>query len=389
MKRIYLDWAATALPDETIVNNAAASALEHFGNPSSPHGTGREANTYIAAERLKIAASIGTDPAKLILTSGGTESNNIVLTSLLNKPRKGNIVISGIEHAAVYEPAMMLEKHGWEVRTVNPGSDGRITAKRFCSRIDENTRMAAVIMVNNETGAVQPVTEIGATVRAADTKNLIHFHVDAVQAAGKYPLNLDKMPIDSAALSSHKFRGPRGTGLLYLNRQIVPLYAGGGQEQGLRHGTENTFGLAGTAAALRGAVSAMDENLAHALKLKTILIDRLSEIRGVRFNTADRSLLLNPEIYSPYILSVSIKPVPGEILVRVISDRGFDIATGSACATGKKKKSRVMEAMGINSEDAFSTVRISTGPTNTIEEINRFCDTFVRESSILIKNLRR
>ena len=246
MEQIYLDWAATALPDKEIIQTAVDMALETFGNPSSPHRRGKEAAALLSAERKNTAAALGTIPEQLFFTSGGTESNNIVISSLLNKKRPGNIVISGIEHSSVYEPAKMLEKFGWEVRIVNPEPGGRLSAADFTGHIDEDTRMASVIMVNNETGAVQPVKEIGRLIKTTEACRLTHFHVDAVQAAGKYQLDLNKLPIDSASFSSHKFRGPRGSGLLYLKKHIAPLYAGGGQETGMRHGTENTFGITAT-----------------------------------------------------------------------------------------------------------------------------------------------
>ena len=390
MNRIYLDWAATAVPDENIINQTALQSLSYFGNPSSPHQRGKEAAELLQNCRKTLAGIFGSQPNQLFFTSGGTDSNNIVFSSLLTKKRTGNIIISGIEHASIYEPAIMMEKFGWEVRIVNPEADGIISAEKFCSRIDENTRLAAVIMVNNETGGVQPVNEISRLISASKEYGRVHFHIDAVQAAGKYPLNFSQLEVDSAAVSSHKFQGPRGTGLLYLKKKLEPLYSGGGQEEGIRHGTENTFGIAGTCAAAVKAEAGMQESLDRALGYKKIMIDRISEIRGASFVPhGGTAHLLDTEKYSPYILSVSISPVPGEVLVRVMSDRGFDIATGSACATGKKKKSRVMTAMGVKPDEAFSTVRISTGCDTTIEEISRFCDTFERESNILIKSLRR
>ena len=392
MKRTYLDWAATAMPDKDTLYTALEQTITDFGNPSSPHQRGKDAAALLLRSRKSLAESFNCSSKQLYFTGSGTESNNIILSSLLNKKRKGNIVISGIEHSAVYEPAILLEKLGWEVRIVNPEAEGIISAEKFCSRIDADTRMAAVIMINNETGAIQPVTEIGSLLSAklGANRRRIHFHIDAVQAAGKIPLQLNRLPIDSASISSHKFRGPRGMGLLYLKKPLEPVYAGGGQEEGIRNGTENTFGAAATAAAAQKATEDIKSKLAHAIELKKILIERISGIRGASFIpgvSVDK--LLDTSKFSPYILSVSIKPVPGEILVRVISDKGFDIATGSACATGKKKRSRVMNAMGVNPEDAFSTVRISTGATTTIEEITQFCDTFERESTILINSLRR
>lgn len=388
MKQIYLDWAATAIPESRLLETAFTESLETFGNPSSPHKRGKEASALLQKSREDCAAAFGCSAEKLYFTGGGTESNNIVISSFLRKPRKGNIVISGIEHSAVYEAAMILQDYGWEIRIVNTDKDGRIDPAKFCGKIDNDSLFASCMMVNNETGAVQPVIEIGEAVKAVNRRT--HFHVDAVQAAGKIDFNLSKMPIDSASISSHKFRGPRGAGLLYLKKAIMPVYAGGGQETGIRSGTENVYAALGTSLTALKAVESIDANLKHALKLKKILIERLSEISGIRFlPDCGTEKLLNPVLFSPYILSVSVKPVPGEILVRVMSDRGFDIATGSACATGRKKRSRIMEAMGISSAEAFSTVRISTGASTEVEEIEQFCDTFVLESAKLIKQLKR
>ncbi len=388
MHRIYLDWAATAVPDAQSLNAALGQTMADFGNPSSPHQRGKDASAVLSGCRKKLSGSFSCSPNQLFFTAGGTESNNIVLMSLLNKNRKGNLVISGIEHSSVYEPAMLLEKHGWEVRIVPSGADGIVDPENFCKRMDSNTFIASMMMVNNETGAIQPVEEIGNFISAGQLR--VHFHIDAVQAAGKIQLNMNSLHADSVSISSHKFRGPRGAGLLYLKKPLVPVYSGGGQENGIRHGTENMYAVLGTSLTAAKAVEAVDANLEHALRLKKILTEQISKIKNAIFlphnNISD---LLNPEKFSPYILSVGIRPVPGEILVRVMSDRGFDIATGSACATGKKKKSRVMEAMGVNPETAFSTVRISTGPATTIDEIEQFCDTFKRESAILIKQLSR
>lgn len=387
MKRIYLDWAATAKPDLELLQKALTSSINDFANPSSPHKSGKEASKNLEQSRKRCCSAFGCKPDQLFFTGGGTESNNIILNSLLRKPKTGNIIISGIEHSSVYEPALRLKDFGWEVRILFPGNDGRISPEEFASKVDKDTILASCMMVNNETGAIQPVEEIGTQIK--DSNRRTHFHVDAVQAAGKISLNLESLPVDSASISSHKFRGPRGAGLLYLNKQIDPLYSGGGQEAGVRDGTENLFGAIATAAAADKALAGIIEQLEHALKLKTVLINRISELKTAFFIPAcGRDKLLDTELFSPYITSVSIKPVPAEILVRVMSDRGFDISTGSACATGNKKKSRIMDAMGISAETAFSTVRISTGPDTELEEIEQFCETFIRESSILVKQLK-
>jgi cysteine desulfurase len=389
MDQIYLDWAATASPDQNLLKTALKSSFESFANPSSPHKDGKTAASLIAKQKEILAECFGTKPQQLIFTSGGTESNNMIIFSLLKKKQKGNIVISGIEHPSVWEPVAALEKFGWEVRTVNPEPDSIVRPEKISERIDDETRMVLLIMINNETGAVQPVEEIGHLIRSRSTGRGIHFHIDAVQAVGKLPLNLGKLPVNSASISSHKFQGPRGCGLLYLEKPVEMLYTGGGQEGGLRHGTENTFGMVGTALAAAQSTAGFDEKIKYAIKLKKTLINRISKIPGsVLIPQCNLSNLLDPELFSPYILSVSFPPVPGEVMMRILSDRGFDVGTGSACATGKKKKSRVMDAIGISSDVSYSVIRISTGPDTKMEEILSFCDTLEKESTILINSLR-
>lgn len=390
MEQIYLDWAATASPDRDLQQQALELSLATFANPSSPHKDGKAAALLAAQQREAVAKCFGARPEQMIFTSGGTESNNMMIFSLLNKKRKGNIIISAIEHPSVYEPAISLERFGWEVKTVAPGADSIIVPERIAAAIDEETRMVLLIMVNNETGAIAPIDEIGRLIREKTTGPSVHFHIDAVQAAGKTPLNLNALPVDSASISSHKFQGPRGCGLLYLKKPADMLYTGGGQEGGLRHGTENTFGIVGTALAAAKSTGAVRENLAHALELKKVLIDRISKIKGALIiPKVSAEELLNPQKFSPYILSASFNPVPGEVMMRILSDKGFDVGTGSACATGKKKKSRVMNAIGVSADDAYSIIRISTGPETEIEKIHQFCDTLEKESTILINSLRR
>ncbi len=390
MEQIYLDWAATAYPDRDLLEQALKLSINTFANPSSPHKEGKAASALAAEQRKAAAECFGAKPEQMIFTSGGTESNNMMIFSLLNKKRKGNIIISAIEHPSVFEPAMALEKFGWEVRTVSPDQDSFIKPEKIAAAIDEETRMVLLIMLNNETGAIQPIEEIGHMIQSRSTGPGIHFHIDAVQAAGKITLNLGKLPVNSASISSHKFQGPRGCGLLYLEKPADMLYTGGGQEGGLRHGTENTYGMIGTALAAVKSTGAVEKNLTHALTLKKILIDRISKIKGARLiPDCSTSKLLDPNMFSPYILSASFKPVPGEVMMRILSDRGFDVGTGSACATGKKKKSRVMDAIGISADEAYSIIRISTGLETEIEKIHQFCDTLEKESTILINSLRR
>ncbi|MDC7125112.1 MAG: cysteine desulfurase family protein [Spirochaetales bacterium] len=397
MERVYLDWAATTAVNIEILKKALEQSIIYSENPSSPHDDGKKARAFIESCRESLASLFGTTKDRLIFTSGATESNNIVINSLIPKQLQkhsfsnpGNIVISAIEHASVYEPVKALEKYGWEIREVLPEANGIISAESFVEKIDKNTRLAAIIMINNETGAIQPVYEIGRLLSEKNFRKRVHYHIDAVQAAGKYPLNLDNTKADSASISSHKFQGPRGAGILYLNKEISPIYSGGGQERNLRSGTENTFAIAGTLLAAEKALQNTDENLKKAIKYKKLLLETINNIPNAFLNPLCKtSDYLNPEKYSPYIISVGIKPVPGEVLVRVLSSNGFDVSTGSACSAGKKGKSRVLNAFGIDNESAFSTIRISTGCGTEVEEISQFCDTLIRETTILVNSLSK
>ncbi len=390
MSRIYLDWAATAVPDREVILNAAETSLHTFGNPSSLHNSGKDAGKLLESSRQICAEVLGTAADKLYFTSGGTESNNLVISSFLKKKQTGNLVISGIEHPSVYEPAVLLSRMGWELRVVNPEPDGRIRPEKFIEKIDKNTRFASCMLVNNETGSIQPVKEIAAGIADLNRQPgfRVHFHADAVQAVCKIPFSMNIPGLHSASVSSHKFQGPRGCGILYLSKPLETVYTGGGQENDIRHGTENLQGIIATAEASQKYHGMMPENIATALKNKKLLINRISKIKGAEFLPfSDAEKLVNQELFSPYILSVSLKPVPGEIIVRVMSDRGFDISTGSACSNKKKKNYRVMNAMGVESADSFSSIRISTGPSTKTEEIEQFCDILEQESSILINNL--
>ena len=390
MQHIYLDWAATALPDTTVLNAAHSLSLENFANPSSAHGPGKEAAALMDSHRNRTAALLGIGIGQLVYTSGGTESNNMVISSLLGKKRKGNIVLTGIEHPSVYEPAACLERSGWETRIVNPEPSGRVSAEDIASKTDDDTALVLMMAVNNETGAIQPVEETGKLLHEKHGSGRLHFHVDAVQAVGKIPFIPGRLPVDSVSVSSHKFRGPRGFGMLCLKRVPEMIYRGGGQEGGVRHGTENLYGIIGSTMAAEEAVGQLEMNMDHALLLKKRLIERISEIKGSVFLPGvPAEELVDPALYSPWILSASFKPIPGEVLVRVMSAAGFCISTGSACHSARKKRSRVMDAMGIDPSDSFSAIRISTGAATTSAEIDKFCDVLAGEASKLSGSLRR
>ena len=364
---IYLDWAATTPPDKEILQEYGTVSENYFANPSSLHQEGRKAGEKLEESRRKCAQVLGCLPENLYFTSGGTESNNLIISSLLRRRDRGRIIISGLEHPSLWEPVQALKKDGWEVKNLNPGSDGRIRPEKLTKLLSEETRMVVFMAVHNETGVVQPMKELIAAVRAREESRRILIHSDLVQTAGKYPFSLMEWDLDSASFSAHKIRGPRGIGLSYLKKPVIPLYTGGGQEKGLRPGTENLAGAAAMALALEKA-SRTDREAAE--RRAAYLINELKNIKGCRILPETRPD--HSDYYSPWIVSCSLPPLPGEVLARVMDESGYAISTGSACSSNKKTRTRALESMGIDHQTAFSSIRISQGPTTTMEELESF-----------------
>ena len=365
MSPIYLDWAATAPPDPEIQGQVQRIARDLYANPSAVHGPGREAEKLLSDCRRRLADLLGCEPSEVVFTSGATESNNMVLFSLLHKKQDRRILISGIEHPSIYEPAQTLKRMGFEIVEVAADSTGRIDPQRVLAALDDRTVLVAVMLVNNETGRVQPIGEVVEAVRDHQKRSgkKILLHTDAVQAFGKIPFNPCRLGVDSAALSAHKIGGPRGAGALFVRRGRMQqfLFSGGGQEHGMRPGTENLPGIYGFVLAAEKAFGAMEENHKRAEAAMGTLIEEFDRMAEVALIPAARSAGGAGD-YSPYILNLSIPPIPGEVLVRVLEEEGFIVSTGSACSSRKKDRFRVLENMGIPGRSAFSAVRVSTGP---------------------------
>ncbi len=391
---IYLDWAATAPPDSTVLQLVREAAARFYGNPSSIHSVGREANRQLKRTREELSECAGCSPQELFFTSGGSESNNIVITSVLNAKKSRSsgapeIIISGIEHDSVYSPAVNLAEWGITARVIEAADNGIIDPARIERELDPSTRLVSLMLVSNETGALQPVARVAEIVRDFSEKvgRRILVHTDAVQAFGKIPLNLSELGVDAASLSAHKLRGPRGTGALYLREgaSVVPLYRGGGQESGLRPGTENLPGIAGFSHAARLSFDQLDGNLKRAEKLMTHLIDEIRLIEGIESIPAARVTAARGGQFSPYILKITVPPVPGEVLVRILGEKGIVLSTGSACSSRKKDRNRVLEKMGVSAGHASSSVRISIGPSTTEDELDQLVETLKKQ----VPRLRR
>jgi cysteine desulfurase len=367
---VYLDWAATTTPDHAILSQAADISAKYYGNPSSVHAAGKESAIILAESRERAAKALGVKPETVIFTSGGTEADHLPLLALLQRPVRGTIAISAIEHPAIVEQAKMLECAGWKTLKIPVTKEGFVTPEAVAETIRDDTAFVAVMAVNNETGAIQPVAEIAELlIEATAGKKKPHFHVDAVQAAGKIPTNIGARGIDSAAISAHKIRGPRGIGILYLAHRIEPFIRGGGQENGLRPGTENIAGAWALSMCLERAVARVSSSPAR--EVMAHCIERLSSIRGVSVIPSTRAA--DDPRFSPHIIQFTNLAIPGEVLVRALSDKGVYISTGSACSS-KKKTRPVLEAMHVSPDAQRNAFRVSTGQETAIEDIDALAD---------------
>ena len=372
--RNYFDWAATAPVDGEILREALEKNLECWGNPSSIHSEGKKARKALEEARERSARVLGVKSENLVWTSGGTESDHLALLSALTRIEKGHVVLSAIEHPALREMAREIENLGFEVTFVKPDRNGFVSVEDVMEAIRENTVLASVMAVNNETGAIQPYAEIGRQVaERCQGKRKIHFHVDAVQALGKIPLELSGTQIDSAAFSAHKICGPRGIGLLYMKKEFHSFLRGGGQEKNMRSGTENLFGAWAFMRCLeKYAITAqnqkMEERLSAQKAMCASFVERLSKIKGASIIPYGR--LENPELeYSPWVVQASFAGIPGQVMLRALDAQGICISTGSACSSSKKGHP-VLDAMSLGAKEKEGAVRFSFGHATTSEEMD-------------------
>jgi cysteine desulfurase len=385
--RHYFDWAATAIPGENIVppgrGGRETGAGENsgpgpFGNPSSIHAEGREARQCLDEARSRCAAALGLKAETLYFSSGGTESNAIAVFSRLF--RRGASLYSAVEHPSVWENCRVLERLGKPVGVIPVEADGRVSESSLKQALEKrpDARFAAIMAVNNETGAVNDMAALAALLRR---EGVIHIHCDLVQALGKTPVDISAWDIDSASISAHKLGGPRGIGLLYLKKPLETLYRGGGQEGGIRPGTENTAGALALSACLEEYIRDLEtERQRAAERLDRLMrglgaLGRYSPIPRDRLNADDRR-------FSPYILQAAFDGVPGEVMVRALDQAGFAVSTGSACSSSKTGRP-VLEAMGVDPKLQREGIRISQGRSTGGEEI----DLLVRALSACLESL--
>jgi len=385
---VYLDWAATTPPDLSLLVPALEESARLYANPTSPHAAGKAAREAFEAARASLLASLasfagGRAPGgNLVFTGSGTEADQIPLLALLRARGASStphIVISAIEHAAINAQAETLARLGFVVTEVKPDAGGAVPPAKVAEALRPNTKLVAVMAVNNETGAVNDIGAIGRAIGAAAASLGLArpplFHVDCVQALGKVPFDLAAAGATSAAFSAHKLRGPRGVGGLWHAKPIEPLAVGGGQESGIRSGTENLFGALAFARCAAAAAASTADHLDSALALERRLLEGLSLIPGATAVPLCRKP--GDPRWSPWIASAAFPGLGGEVLARALSDSGIAVSTGSACShsKGAAKGRRVLDAMGLPPDLAFSSIRLSWGPTTGADDIDRFLET--------------
>jgi len=370
---IYLDNAATTPLDPRVLEAMCPHLRGRRGNPSSVHVFGATARGAVEAARESVAAMVGASPREILFTGGGTESDNLAILGLARaaSPVKRHAVVSQVEHAAVREAARRLESEGFEVTRIGVDSDGLVDPAEFAGALREDTALAAVVWANNEVGTIEPIKELAGICAGRG----IPLHADAVQAAGRLALDVREVQVATLALSGHKLYGPQGVGALFVRDGVglEPVVFGGGQEGGLRSGTENVAGLVGLGEAARLAVEELDERVRHESLLRDVILAGVAEIPGVRLNGHRIRRLSNNA-------HLTVDGVEAEGLVLFLDSLGYAVGSGSACASGsaEHKASPVLLAMGREKREALSSVRITVGKENTFEEVESFLEAFSR-----------
>lgn len=376
---IYADNAATTKMSDVAVRAMLPYLQEIYANASSVHLLGQRSAAALFSARQQVAQVLNCAPKEVFFTSGGSEADNQALISaaaLGKKQGKCHIVSTAMEHHAILHTLEALEAQGFTVTLLRPQADGIVTATQVAEAITDTTCLISVMYANNETGAIQPIREIGALCR----KRGVIFHTDAVQAAGHLTINVQRDNIDMLSLSAHKFHGPKGIGLLFAksNIQLTSLIRGGGQERGKRAGTENLPSIIGLATALKDAQEHMQQNTAYITGLRDALRNGLDKIDGAGFNGSREHCL-------PGTVNYSFQGVNGETLLSLLSNEGICCSSGSACSAGSLEPSHVLLALGLSHETSKSALRFSLCEYNTMDEVQ----TIITKVTEAVNRLRR
>ena len=361
---VYFDNAATTKIIPEVREIMLKTMDEDYGNPSSMHLKGVEAEKYVRNARNSIAKQLKCESKEIIFTSGGTESNNLALLglALANKRAGNHIITTGIEHASVYNPVLYLQELGFEVTFLKVDAHGKVDLDHLRESLRDDTILVSTMAVNNEIGAVEPIEEIAAIIKQYNKEydRQILYHVDAIQAFGKRVIYPKRVGIDAMSMSGHKIHGPKGSGALFVDSKvkIKPVLYGGGQEKGMRSGTENTAAIAGMGKATEIMYARLEDNNEKMQAVKDALIAGATKIEGVTDNSGE----------SPHIASLSFRGVRSEVLLHALEDKGIYVSAGSACSSNHPAISGVLQAIGLDKDLLESTLRFSFCEYNTVEE---------------------
>lgn len=358
---IYLDNSATTKPYKEVVQAVVDCMLYFYGNPSSIHSLGEKAKEKLKSYRKVVADTLGAEEEEIIFTSGGSESNNFILKGFL-KPGD-HLITTCIEHSSILNMCSKLEQNHIEVTYLSVDSIGMVNLHELKESIRKNTRLISVMHVNNEIGVIQDIEAISRLIKQTDTN--IMFHVDAVQSYGKLPIDVNKLGIDLLSVSAHKLHGPRGIGAAYIRKGLSPkpLIDGGGQELGLRSGTENLPAAAGFAEAASIMNDNLQKNLACVTKLRNYLIEKLGAVEGIKINSC-------PEHCLPHVFNISAVGIRSGKILFYLDTREIYVSKSSACSARKLTDSHVLKAIGLKQEEIMGGLRISFSEENTIEDID-------------------
>ena len=385
MKEVYLDNSATTRAYDSVGKLVAHVMCEDYGNPSSLHRKGVEAEQYIKDAKETFARLLKVQEKEIFFTSGGTESDNLALigTAMANRRAGNHLITTGIEHPAIINTMRYLEEQGFRVTFLPVDRYGRVQLEALKEALCDETILVSVMYVNNEVGAIEPVGEIGQYIKKVNPS--VVYHVDAIQAFGKLEIKPRRDNIDLLTVSGHKIHGPKGSGFIYIkkNTKINPIIFGGGQQMGFRSGTENVPGIAGIGQASKDCYDNLEHNVEIMTNLKDKLIDSLEAIEGVTVNSRKGNL------GAPHIVSASFKGVRSEVLLHALEDKGIYISAGSACSSNRPAVSSTLKAMGIDKDLLESTVRFSFCEFNTEEEVDYAVGEIKQLLPILRKYVRR
>lgn len=362
---IYFDNSATTRPYKEVLDSFLKVSSEFFGNPSSLHGLGLQAEKLLTQARAQIASLLAVKSTEIYFTSGGTESNNLAIkgTAISHKNKGRHLILSSVEHPSVRGAMEQLKNLGFDITYLPADQYGRVKVEDVNASIQKDTILVSVMYVNNEVGTIQPIKEIGTLLKQHPS---ILFHVDAVQAIGKVPLNLVECGVDLCSFSAHKFHGLKGTGVLFIREgvRLDPLLSGGNQEWQIRSGTENVAGAVAMAKALRMTMVKKESEIETMKRVNSVLRNELCRIEGLTINTPIENA-------APHILNFSIKGIKAEVLIHALEERGIFLSTTSACSSKKQLPSQTLLAMGLPNDLADSAFRISLSYDNTEDEAHK------------------